>query len=69
MVMKEKPTEPALDDLLADEMVRLLMRRDGVKSGLIRQLLRRVRLLREPPVQPSGPFRPEAAGVRELASL
>jgi hypothetical protein len=38
-----QPTQPTLDEMLADPMVRLVMRRDGVDESCLRALLRRVR--------------------------
>lgn len=35
--------EPALNDMLADPITQLLMRRDGVKEGEVRRLVERLR--------------------------
>lgn len=38
--MAEERAEIRLDDLLSDPIVRLVMRRDGVDAGALRQLIR-----------------------------
>ncbi len=35
--------EPALNDMLADPITQMLMRRDGVKEGEVRRLVQRLR--------------------------
>jgi hypothetical protein len=38
-----RPTEPTLDEMLADPIVRLLMLRDGVRETDVRGLVERLR--------------------------
>ena len=45
--MRRRPTEPSLDDLLGDDIARLLMARDGVAVDGLHHLLSRVKAARD----------------------
>ncbi len=48
-------TEPTLDDLLADPLVQLVMRSDGLTRGFVKEVMESARqtLLRATPLKPS----------------
>ncbi len=49
-------TEPTLDDLLADPLVQMIMRADGLSRGLVRELMESARqTLAKATLKPSAP--------------
>jgi len=62
--------EPSLDEVLAEPIVRRLMRRDGVTEESVRQLTRRAATARRQPGLPSTmPLADTGGKVPPLASL